>query len=158
MIYITGDTHGGVDMLKLSDDWLKDSGITLTEKDNLIITGDFGFPFTPDDIFEYEHPDSKASDYRFWIKWLAERPYKILFIDGNHDNHDWWSAQPVTKMFGGSVQIHPHAENVIHLMRGEVYEIEGRAFLPLAVRQVLTKPTAGRDTAGGAARRQVMMK
>ena len=128
MIYITGDTHGGVDMLKLSDDRLKDFGITLTENDHLIITGDFGFPFTPDDIFEYEHPDSTASDYRFWIKWLAERPYKILFIDGNHDNHDWWSVQPVTQMFGGSVQIHPHAENVIHLMRGEVYEIEGESF------------------------------
>ncbi len=125
MIYITGDTHGGVDMIKLSSKKLKRSNISLTENDHLIITGDFGFPFTPDDLKEYE---KKKGEYSFWINWLKERPYKVLFVDGNHDNHDWWSTQPVTEMFGGKVQIHPHAKNVIHLMRGEIYEIEGKKF------------------------------
>ena len=112
MIYITGDTHGGVDMIKLSSKKLKRSNISLTESNHLIITGDFGFPFTPDDLKEYE---KKKGEYSFWINWLKERPYKVLFVDGNHDNHDWWSTQPVTEMFGGKVQIHPHAKNVIHL-------------------------------------------
>lgn len=126
MIYLTGDTHGGADMQKLSRRELKRSNIGLTENDHLIITGDFGFPFTPDDIKEYESGEKTAYTER--MRWFAERPYKVLFVDGNHDNHDWWREQPVTEMFGGRVQVHPHAQNVIHLMRGEVYEIEGRSF------------------------------
>ena len=128
MIYLTGDTHGGADMLKLSDDALKSAGLTVAEKDFVIVTGDFGFPFTPDGIEEYEASDGRSGEYAFWIKWLRERKYRILFVDGNHENHDWWREQPVTEMFGGRVQVHPHAENVIHLMRGEVYSIEGRTF------------------------------
>ena len=125
MIYLTGDTHGGVDMHKLNSKELKKANIRLTDKDYLIITGDFGFPFTPDDLKKYEE---KNGEYIFWINRMKAQPYKILFIDGNHDNHDWWSEQAVSEMFGGKVQIHPHAENVIHLMRGEIYEIEGKSF------------------------------
>ena len=54
MIYITGDTHGGVDMIKLSSEALEKSNYFLTANNHLIITGDFGFPFTPDDLKEYE--------------------------------------------------------------------------------------------------------
>lgn len=111
-------------MRKLSRKELKRSHIELTENDYVIVTGDFGFPFTPDDIKEYDN--NVKSEYTEWIRWFNERPYKVLFVDGNHDNHDWWSGQPVTEMFGGKVQVHPHAKNVIHLMRGEVYEIEGK--------------------------------
>ena len=126
MIYLTGDTHGGVDMRKLSHKELKRHHIELNENDYLIVTGDFGFPFTPKDITEYEN--GKKSEYTDWMKWFAELPYKVLFVEGNHDNHSWWSRQPVSEMFGGRVQVHPHAQNVIHLMRGEVYEIEGKTF------------------------------
>ena len=126
MICITGDTHAGVDMYKLSRKGLKHSHIELTENDYLIITGDFGFPFSPKDISDFDN--GVKGEYTTWMKWLAKRPYKVLFVDGNHDNPDWWSRQPVSEMFGGRVQVHPHAENVIHLMRGEVYEIEGKRF------------------------------
>ncbi len=125
MIYLTGDTHGGVDMKKLSVKNLKRNGIELTSNDYLIITGDFGFPFSPIDIKLYEEG---SGEYLFWINWFKERPYTILFIDGNHDNHDWWKKQEVTEMFGGRVQVHPHASNIIHLLRGEVYTIEGKSF------------------------------
>ena len=129
MIYLTGDTHGGIDMKKLSRKRLERNGIALTKDDHLIITGDFGFPFTPEDIEVYEHPnDHGRNSYKYWIDWFGERPYTVLFIDGNHDNHDWWAKQAVTEMFGGRVQIHPHAPNVIHLLRGEVYTIEGKTF------------------------------
>ena len=128
MICITGDTHGGLDMMKLTEEALESASIHLTENDHLIITGDFGFPFTPTDIEEYESSDGREGEYAFWMNWFRERPYKVLFVDGNHDNHDWWSEQPVTELFGGRVQVHPHAENIIHLMRGEVYTIEGKTF------------------------------
>lgn len=128
MIWITGDTHGGLDMQKLSSDELKAAGIHFTEGDTLIITGDFGFPFTPDNIAEYEASGGRSGEYAFWINWFREQPYRVLFVDGNHDNHDWWSRQPVTELYGGRVQVHPHAENIVHLMRGEVYEIGGKSF------------------------------
>lgn len=127
MICITGDTHGGIDMRKLSKKQLKRSGLTLTEGDYVIITGDFGFPFSPDEIQGYETPGVR-NEYTWWIDWFSKLPYKVLFVDGNHDNHEWWSGQPVTEMFGGRVQVHPHASNVIHLMRGEVYTIEGKTY------------------------------
>ena len=31
-------------------------------------------------------------------------------------------------MYSGKVQIHPNAPNVIHLMCGEIYNIEGKKF------------------------------
>ncbi|MBQ8781793.1 MAG: hypothetical protein IJZ72_08990 [Oscillospiraceae bacterium] len=44
-------------------------------------------------------------------------------------NFNFWDRQPVTEWHGGWVQVHPRAENVLHLMRGEVFEIEGEKYL-----------------------------
>lgn len=122
MIYVTGDIHGGVDINKLSNKNLKKSDITLTNKDYVIILGDFGLPFLDEDVTE------KDGEYHYWIKWLSEKPYTILWIDGNHDNFNYWDKQKVTEWHGGQVQIHPDAPNVIHLMRGEIYDIDGKKF------------------------------
>ncbi len=127
MIYFTGDIHGGLDIQKLGAGNLKRRGIKLTEDDLVIIAGDFGLPFLDKDIEEYEN--GRRNEYSYWIEWLAEKPFKVLWADGNHENHAWWAKQPVSEMFGGRVQIHPHAGNVIHLMRGEIYEIEGKRVL-----------------------------
>lgn len=128
MIYVTGDIHGGIDMKKLNSKSLRNQNIQFAENDYLIICGDFGLPFLPTDIEQYK---KQKGSYYFWINWLKKFPCKILFIDGNHDNHDWWSEQAITEMFGGKVQIHPHADNVIHLMRGQVYTIENKKFFTL---------------------------
>lgn len=47
----------------------------------------------------------------------------MLFIDGNYENFDKLSRFPVETWCGGKV--HKIRETVIHLMRGEVYCIEG---------------------------------
>lgn len=128
MIYITGDTHGEVDISHIGTKARKSFDIELNSNDYLIIAGDFGLPFSPCDIDQY---NNKKGQYRFWINWLDKYPCKILFVDGNHDNHEWWAEQPVTKMFGGLVQIHPHSNNVIHLMRGQIYTIEDKTFFTM---------------------------
>ena len=46
-----------------------------------------------------------------------------VFIDGNHENYDRLSAYPVTEWRGGKV--HRIADNILHLMRGQVFEIDG---------------------------------
>lgn len=121
-VYVTGDTHGGIDMHKLSRRELKSCGITFAEGDFLIILGDFGFPFLDSEV------SKPRGEYHYWMKWFRERRYTVLWIDGNHDNFSFWDKQPVTERFGGKVQIHPEAPKVLHLMRGEIYEIEGKTF------------------------------
>lgn len=110
MIYLTGDIHGGIDIRKLSVENLRKRGITLHKEDYVIILGDFGLPFLDEDV------NNKYGEYKYWIKWLREKPCTILWIDGNHDNFDFWNRQAVSQWNGGKVQIHPDADNVIHLM------------------------------------------
>ena len=127
MICITGDIHGGIDINKLSNKNFPE-GIDLTREDYVIVCGDFGFPFLPSDTYSDDkfisnkHARSSWKTYQNWIKWLSERPYTILFVDGNHDNHPFWYEQPVVEWNKGLVNIHPDAPNVIHLKRGEYCE------------------------------------
>jgi hypothetical protein len=121
-IYLTGDTHGSVDVNKLSNSNLKSLNVKMGEGDYLIICGDFGFPFL--DPERDPHP----GEYQYWCEWLSGKPYTILWVDGNHENFDFWGRQPITTWNGGKVQMHPHIKNCIHLMRGEYYVIDGRTF------------------------------
>lgn len=125
MIYFTGDIHGEIDIGKLSyKNW--EESRNLTKNDYLIIMGDFGLPFLDSEVNEQNQP--VKGTYSYWIKWLSERPYTILWIDGNHENFNYWDRQEVSEWHGGRVQIHPHAPNVIHLMRGEIYNIDNMTF------------------------------
>lgn len=65
-------------------------------------------------------------DYTNAVERLNKKKYTLLFIDGNHDNHDFWGKQPVEDWHGGKVHKHPHIENCYHLMRGEVYDIDDK--------------------------------
>ena len=115
-IFITGDTHGRHDMAKLSKkQWPE--GATLTRDDYIIVAGDFGLIF-------YPTPDAEEI---WWTKWLKERPFTVLLVDGNHDNHVRLAELPQEEMFGGIVG--KVADNICHLKRGYVYEIAGRKIL-----------------------------
>lgn len=131
MFYITGDTHGEIDIQKLSNKNLK-KDICPGKGDYVIILGDFGLPFltsdTTNDVLSDAMSLSSRKSYLYWIKWLASKPYTILWVDGNHDNHPYWNEQKPTKWNGGLINIHPLAKNVIHLKRGEYYEIDGITF------------------------------
>lgn len=126
MFYFTGDIHGEIDSQKITPQGLHEAKIRLKKGDFLIVLGDFGLPFLDADriIGTNRYPV-----YRQTVeKCLKDKPYTILFIDGNHENFPFWAKQPVIEKFGGKVQVHPDAPNVYHLMRGEVYEIEGKKF------------------------------
>ena len=106
-IYVTGDTHGGPDLQKIRD-W--DNG---KPGDCLIVAGDFGYPWDFSDIEEDD------------IKWLEARPYRVLFVDGNHERFDYWRDRPTEEWMGGSVQRLRPRSPILRLMRGEIYAIEG---------------------------------
>ncbi|MCD8008960.1 MAG: metallophosphoesterase [Clostridiales bacterium] len=133
MFYITRDIHGSIDIEKLSGKNFPE-GKKMTREDYLIICGDFGLPFllsntyAENEFIPNKHARSARNQYRYWIDWLSERPYSVLWIDGNHDNHPYWNAQPTVDWNGGKVNFHPDAKNTIHLRRGEYYDINGTTF------------------------------
>lgn len=116
MIYITGDTHG--DINRFFDVSALDT--KLTENDTLIICGDFGFVW-----FDESNPVGFNQD-NDKLDRLSHKPYTILFIDGNHENHDRLSKFPEVEKYGSTV--HKIRENIYHLERGRIYTIEGKTF------------------------------
>ena len=106
MIYVTGDCHG--DITKFSDHQFK----KIKEGDTLIICGDFGF------IWDGSEKEKKAIDK------LSKKKYKILFVDGAHENFNLLNQYKLSRYKGGYV--HKISDNILHLMRGEIYEIEGK--------------------------------
>lgn len=105
MVFITGDTHG--DPERLSKSALK----CLNEGDTVIVCGDFGF------VWDRSKQEQKH------LKALSKRKYNICFIDGTHENFDLLNAYPLTTWNGGKV--HQISDNIFHLMRGQVFEIDG---------------------------------
>ena len=58
------------------------------------------------------------------LDWLDCKSFTTLFVSGNHENFDRLMTYPVEEWHGGKIQkIRP---SVIHLMRGQVYELEGK--------------------------------
>ncbi len=116
MIYITGDKHGSCQINDLSAaNWPE--GQSLSKDDYLIITGDFG------GVFYGGEKDKMVLDF------YEACPWTTLFIDGNHENFDLLDQYPVAEWNGGKVQyIRP---SLIHLMRGQIYTIDGRSFFTM---------------------------
>lgn len=114
MIYVTGDIHGGFDIHKLSSKELRSAGLRIKKDDYVIVCGDFGLVW-----------DNKPEE-RYWRKWLDEKPWTTLFVDGNHENFELLNAYPVEEWHGG--RIHCISEKIIHLMRGYVFSLEGATF------------------------------
>lgn len=114
MIYITGDTHGGIDRFYESG-FLGES--KLTENDYVIVCGDFGFLFYPEFRQEYHMQQNELDE-------LENKPYTILFCDGNHENFPLIYSYPVENWQGG--RVHRIRKNVLHLMRGQVFDLDGK--------------------------------
>ncbi|NMM65457.1 metallophosphoesterase [Clostridium sp. P21] len=113
MIYITGDTHIPNDIKKLDECNFKEQ-VELSKNDSIIITGDFGGVW------------SNSKEELYWRKWLQDKSFTTLFVDGNHENFDLLNKYEVKEWNGGKV--HFINDSIIHLMRGQVFNIEGKKF------------------------------
>lgn len=120
MIYLTGDTHGTIEIGKLSRANLAVERVEPGEGDFVIILGDFGLVFAP---------DGQSAEERWWLKWLDEKPWTTLFVDGNHENFARLNKLPEEEWRGG--RVHRVSESVLHLMRGQIFEIDGRSFFTM---------------------------
>ncbi|AXL20292.1 metallophosphoesterase family protein [Megasphaera stantonii] len=117
MIYITGDIHGNPSRLEPAS--LRERGLAIGAQDYIIICGDFGL------IWGGRH----AQETERWLQWLSEQPFTTLFVDGNHENFDLLTSYPVMEWQGGKV--HQIRNNIYHLMRGEIFTIDGSTFFCL---------------------------
>ena len=114
MIYITGDCHSDFRRFNTKNfpeqkDMIKD--------DYVIICGDFGGVW---------NRDEESPQEAFNMDWLEDKPFTTLFVDGNHENFDRLNSYPVEEWNGGKV--HRIRKSVIHLMRGQVFKLEGKTF------------------------------
>ncbi|MDT3843430.1 MAG: metallophosphoesterase [Bacillota bacterium] len=113
MIYITGDTHAEFKKRFNTENFPEQK--EMTKDDYVIICGDFG------GIWDL---DRESKQEKYWLDWFETRPYTLLFVDGNHENFDRLYGYPVKEWCGGKVHaIRPH---VLHLMRGQIFEIDGK--------------------------------
>ena len=114
MIFATGDCHG--DFQRFSRKHFPQRR-QMDRDDYVIILGDFGGVW------------NGSSKERNRLDWLNEKPFTTLFVTGNHENYWKLRDLPIEEWHGGQVQrVRP---NVLHLMRGQLYDIEGRTFFTM---------------------------
>lgn len=111
MLYFTGDIHGDAERLS------KNALSMMQQGDTLIICGDFGF------LWDNTKPEKKA------LNALSRRRYNICFVDGTHENFEILQSYPVVSWNGG--QAHKIRDNIYHLMRGQIFTIEGKTIFTM---------------------------
>lgn len=106
MFFVTGDVHGNIkDLESRKFGHIKKS-------DFVVVCGDLGL------IWSGSKEEEKI------LKKLGRKRHGVLFVDGAHENFELLANYPVTEWNGGKVQV--ISGNLIHLMRGQVYNINGK--------------------------------
>ena len=113
MIYITGDTHA--DFRRFTEKQRNQLPFELTEKDMVIVCGDFGLLWSKDKTLDYN------------LDWMSRLPFKILWVAGNHENYDMIEEYNLEEWCEGKVR-HILRDKIIYLERGQVFKIEGKNF------------------------------
>jgi len=121
-IFITGDIHGELTRFNTKYFPIQKE---LDKKDFVIVCGDFGVIWSVGP--EWGNPvETESPQETWWLDWLDKLPFTLLFVDGNHENFDRLYRYPVENWRGGKV--HKIRPTVIHLMRGQVFELAGKKF------------------------------
>ncbi len=112
MVYITGDCHA--DWHRFSTESFPEQK-EMTREDIVIVCGDFGL-----------WHDTKEE--RWWLDWLANKSFTLVFVDGNHENFDrlYSDEFSVVEFHGGKA--HRIRDNIYHLMRGYIFEFCSKSF------------------------------
>lgn len=110
MLYFTGDTHREIG--RFSEDKMQGES-TWGEQDIIFVCGDFGYVFLNNE---------EEKNYLDFLE--QNKSYTIAFVDGNHENFIELYKYPCEIWNGG--KIHRIRKNIVHLMRGQVYDIQGK--------------------------------
>lgn len=111
MVFVTGDKHG--DLTEIINFVQK---FELNKNDSIIVLGDMGVCWRKD-----------KKDLKYNVDLWAARGngVKLYFIDGNHENFRILNSLPIEN------NMHKVADNIYHLLRGQVYEFEGKKILAM---------------------------
>ncbi len=110
MIYFLSDLHGDFSEI----DPLKEYLERATEHDLLIMLGDVGMHFRETD------------DNKEFTQFFLSMDKPVAILDGNHENFDYLNGLPTEIWNGGTV--HRLTDHIVHLMRGQIYTLEGKTF------------------------------
>ena len=113
-IYATGDCHGT--FRRFGRKYFPEQA-NMSRDDLVIICGDFG------GLWE------SSEEENYWLDWLNDKPWTTLWVDGNHENFTLLSEFPLEMWHGGMV--HRIRPNILHLMRGQVFELQGYTFFTM---------------------------
>ena len=109
MIYLISDLHACMDFCGLQE-YCR----IANKEDLLIILGDTGLAF------------EESEENRIFTEKFLSIDKNIALVDGNHDNFVYLNSFPREKWNGGIVS--RLTENMVHLRRGNIYEIDGKSF------------------------------
>ena len=109
MIYLISDIHGKMDFKGLVE------YINIASNDDLLIVlGDVGLSF------------GKEENNKIFTEYFLSIKKNIAIVDGNHENFDYLKSFPEETWCGG--RVHRLSEHIVHLMRGNAFEIQGNSF------------------------------
>lgn len=107
-ILVTGDVHGDILLLL-------EMVRSIENDEMLFVTGDFGLFWL--DI------NSNSDKYTILNNMLESKNAYIVFVDGNHENHNFINRTEISEFCGA--KCHKLLPRVIHIMRGEIVNIDG---------------------------------
>jgi len=111
--YLTGDTHGMDSFIQRFS--TKNFPVKEMFGENyIVILGDFGI------LWDYE----SKKQVRYLTKWLKMKPFKVLFLAGNHENYDMLEALPVEDFKGGKVGV--VSDQILWLKHGSIFNFDGK--------------------------------
>lgn len=109
-LFITGDTHGTIDIEKLTYRKFPIQS-ELYRSDVMVILGDSALCW-----------DGDGTD-RWLQNWYKEKKFSTLSVRGNHDNPDLIAKLPLEPRYGGMV--YSISPNVCYAATGEIYTLSG---------------------------------
>ena len=105
---VTGDVHGDILLLL-------EMVRSIENDEMLFVTGDFG-------LFWFDI-NSNSDKYTILNNMLESKNAYIVFVDGNHENHNFINRTEISEFCGA--KCHKLLPRVIHIMRGEIVNIDG---------------------------------
>lgn len=123
-IFLTGDTHGGIDIHKLYE--FNTEYPNLTKKDLVIILGDFGVIWDELDESTYSLIDQ-----------YEQFNFSTAFVLGNHEGYDLLETFPREEWNGGMVR--RISDSIVQLENSEIYSINEKDFFVMGGAESIDK-------------------
>ena len=114
MLFITGDCDKNYSRFEVEN---FPQQLQMTKDDYVIVCGNFGAVWYGEDVLQKELEERE-------LDWLESLPFSILFLDGNGENFEELNKYPVKEWNGG--RVHEIRPGILHLIRGEVFELCGK--------------------------------